>query len=62
MKCNLVFTRNLIVTVLLATSGSIGLNEVYHSPETAAKQQRFFPIESAVKMGVVVKTLQLVHH
>lgn len=59
MKYKLLFTRNLIVTVMLVTLGSIGLNEVYNLPETAAKQQRFLPIESAVKMGIVVKSLQL---
>lgn len=59
MQYNLLFTRNLIVTLILVTLGSIGLNEVYHLSETATKQQRFLPIESAIKMGVVVKTLQL---
>ncbi|HEY9650006.1 MAG TPA: hypothetical protein V6C95_05035 [Coleofasciculaceae cyanobacterium] len=57
VKCNLVFTRNLIVTVMLVTVGTIGLNNAYHSPETVAKQQRFLPIERAVKMGVVVKLM-----
>lgn len=58
---NLVFTRNLLITAILLTLASIGLDEVRNLPETAAKQQIFSPIGSGMKMAVAVKAQQIPH-
>lgn len=52
------FTRNLAATTVVVTLLSIGLAEVHHRPETAAKQQSFLRLERAMKIGLVVKAQQ----
>jgi hypothetical protein len=56
---NLKFTCNLTATFIFVALLTFGLADVHANPERAAKQKRFSPIEQGIKMGIVIKGLDL---
>jgi hypothetical protein len=56
---NLKFTCNLSATVIFVSLLTLGLAEVHAHPERVAKQKRFSPIGQGIKIGIVIKGLDL---